>query len=73
VFHYPWYQLDWIRDRILVTLEEQPPQWVVYFPGRWGAEQHAPEIMDYLGDHYRQEAALQWAEGEVRVLRRLEK
>jgi hypothetical protein len=68
IFHYPWYLTGPIRERILATLHEQPPEWVVYFPGRWGAEELAPDIMDYLQDHYRQEAGLQWAQGEVQLL-----
>ena len=71
VFHYPWYTLDWIRDRIMLTLKDHPPEWIVYFPGRWGIEERAPEIVDYLQDHYKREADLQWAQGQVRLLRRL--
>jgi hypothetical protein len=71
IFHYPWYMLDWIRDRIIVTLDADPPKWIAYFPGRWDAENRAPGIMDYLRDHYRREATFQWAQGEVRLLGRL--
>ena len=70
IFHYPWYMLDWIRNRILVTLNADPPEWIAYFPGRWDGENRAPEIMDYL-HHYRREATFQWAQGEVWLLERL--
>ena len=71
VFHYPWYMLDWVQARILLSLQAHPPEWVVYLPGRWAIEQHAPEIVGYLQAHYRREASFQWAEGEVWLLKRL--
>lgn len=71
IFHYPWYMLDWIRDRIMETLDADPPEWIAYFPGRWDAENRAPEIMDYLQDHYRREATFQWAQGEMWLMGRL--
>jgi hypothetical protein len=70
IFHYPWYLLDWVRARIMLTLEEDPPDWVVYFPGRWDAEKRFPEAIRYFQDHYSQVAAFQWAQGEVRLLKR---
>lgn len=71
VFTYPWYMVDPVRQRILAALEEDPPQWVVTFPGRWEIEEYAPEVMGYLEDHYRPEAELHWAQGEAWLLRRL--
>ncbi|MBN1138967.1 MAG: hypothetical protein JXM73_20450, partial [Anaerolineae bacterium] len=71
VFSYPWYMVDTIKQQILAALEEDPPQWVVAFPGRWEIEKHAPEVMGYLEDHYRLEAELHWAQGEAWLLKRL--
>ena len=71
VFSYPWYMIDTTRQRILAALEEDPPQWVVTFPGRWEIEKTAPEVMGYLEDHYRREVELNWAQGEAWLLRRL--
>ena len=31
IFHYNWYLLDWTKAKILATLEDDPPDWVVYF------------------------------------------
>jgi hypothetical protein len=71
IFHYPWYMFDWVRTRIISTLDADPPEWIAYFPGRWDAENRAPEIMKSLQDHYQREASFQWAQGEVWLLRRL--
>lgn len=71
IFHYPWYLLDWVQARILLSLQAHPPEWVVYLPGRWNIEQHAPDIVGYLQAHYRREASLQWAQGEAWLLRRV--
>ncbi len=71
IFHYPWYMFDWVGNRILSTLDADPPEWIVYFPGRWDAENSAPEIMTYLQDHYQQETTFQWAQGKVWLLGRL--
>jgi hypothetical protein len=68
VFHYPWYSLDWIQDRIASTLMEQPPDWVVYFPGRWDAETRLPEVAAYVRDHYERQATLDWVGGEAQLL-----
>jgi hypothetical protein len=71
VFHYPWYVLPWVDHKAASTLEEDPPRWIVMFPGRWGAEQTAVEIMGYLQDHYQRQAELHWeGQGEVWLLQR---
>jgi len=71
VFSYPWYLVDPVEQRILTEMEEDPPPWVVTFPGRWEIEKNAPEIVGYLEDHYRREAELHFAQGEAWLLKRL--
>jgi hypothetical protein len=71
IFTYPWYMIDPIKQRILSALEEDPPQWVVTFPGRWEIEKYAPEVIGYLEEHYYREAELHFAEGEAWLLKRL--
>lgn len=71
VYSYPWYMIDPVKQRILSALEEDPPPWVVTFPGRWEIEKYAPEVMGYLEDHYCREAELHWAQGEAWLLKRL--
>jgi len=71
IFSYPWYMVDPVKQQILATLEEDPPPWVVTFPGRWEIEKYAPEVMDYLENHYRREAELHWAQGKAWLLKRL--
>jgi len=63
--------IDPIKQRILSALEEDPPQWVVTFPGRWEIEKYAPEVIGYLEEHYYREAELHFAEGEAWLLKRL--
>jgi hypothetical protein len=70
IFHYPWYMLDWVRARIMQTLEEDPPDWVVYFPDRYGTEKSFPEAKRYLESHYSQVATFHWEHEKVRLLKR---
>ena len=70
VFSYPWNMFGWIKDRVLQTLQDQPPEWIVYLPGRWDIERYAPEVTGYIQSHYRRVAPLHWAEGEVWLLER---
>ncbi len=44
VFHYPWYMLDWIKQRILTDLHNSPPEWVVYAGEVWRPLKYAPEV-----------------------------
>lgn len=69
-FHYPWYLLDEVKTRVLSTLDQSPPRWVVYFPGRWDIEYYFPEAIDYLQDNYVPVADFLWYELEVRILKR---
>jgi hypothetical protein len=70
VFSYPWYMLEPIRTKIVRTLEEQPPEWIVRFPDRWDTEDHAPEVVAYIRDNYSPEVALRWRQSEVWLLKR---
>jgi hypothetical protein len=71
VFTYPWYMLEPVRGRILDELQEDPPEWIVYFPGRWDIEDHAPEVIAYIQDNYEPEVELRWQVGEVWLLKRV--
>ena len=71
IFHYPWYMLDWTKTKILLTLEQDQPEWIAYFPNRWDAELYAPEIVANFQDHYSHVASFQWAQGEVQLLKHL--
>jgi len=67
---YPWFMIDKIKPQIVSALEKAAPRWIVYFPGRWGIEQHGQELLNYVQENYHLEATLSWAEGEVWLLRR---
>ena len=71
IFHYPWFLSDGIKRKIILTLETDRPEWIVYFPHRWEAEKNAPEVMDYLNKHYRSEISLDGGGGKIWLLRRL--
>jgi len=71
VFSYPWYMLDSVKSKILLTLQADPPRWIVYFPGRWDIEARAPEIMGYMQDNYQRDTKLHWAQGEAGLLKRV--
>jgi len=65
VFSYPWYMIDPVKSRVLGTLRANPPDWIVYFPGRWGIEQRAPEIIAFMEENYRRDTALHWEQGNA--------
>jgi hypothetical protein len=67
---YPWFTLDTLQLKAIRSLEQTPPEWVIYFPGRWGIEQHGQEISTYIQHEYQLDAHLSWAKGEVQLLRR---
>ena len=67
---YPWFTLDMLTLETIQALEQASPEWVVYFPERWGIEQHGQEIWTYVQDEYQLETQLSWAEGQVWLLRR---
>jgi len=70
VFSYPWFMLDQVKTRILQTIRPDPPDWIIYFPGRWDIENSAPEIMTFVQRNYRQFAPLHWAQGDGWLLKR---
>jgi hypothetical protein len=71
IFSYPWYMMDSVKSRIVLTLQEHPPKFIVYFPGRWGIENHAPEVNAYIQDNYQCDAKLHWKRVEVWLLKRV--
>jgi hypothetical protein len=71
-FTYPWYMMDWMEERILSHLEMAPPDWIVFFPGRWNIEENAPRVMEQIGQAYDRDARLEWEQGEAWLLKRSE-
>ena len=68
---YPWHSIDRIASRVLETVQQAPPEWVAYFPGRWLVEQHNPKLIAYIQDHYELISTLSWDQGEVQLMRRI--
>jgi len=71
VFSYPWYGLDPIQQRVIDTLESDPPEWVIRFASRQHLANGLPQVTAYVEAHYLQEAVVQSDEGEVWLLRRV--
>ena len=63
--------LEPVRGRIVRTLEEDPPEWIVYFPGRRNIEKRAPELTAYVQDNYEPDVELHWRRSEVWLLKRV--
>ena len=71
IFHYPWYMLEEIQERILSDLEVSQPEWVIYFPKRWQAETFAQTVYDYIETHYQKQTVLSWAQGEAWLMKKI--
>ncbi len=52
------------------SVQENPPEWVVYFPCRSDAEQHALELFGYIKTDYPLCAKLHWDQGDAWLLGR---
>jgi len=70
VMSYPWFMVDDVRSRLIRDLQADPPEWFVYFPGRWNIEAHAPDILAVMERDYVRFAALHWADQQGWLLRR---
>jgi hypothetical protein len=70
IFHYPWYMQATVKQRILKELAAAPPDWVVYSPKTWDARRYAPEIDDYILQHYQEQLKLDGNGGKLRLLRK---
>jgi general stress protein CsbA len=70
VFHYQWFMVDRVKDRILSVLDAKPPAWVLYSPGRYDIQTSAPEIVSYIQGHYREVAEIQSAEDPAVLMQR---
>ncbi len=71
IFHYPWYMTDNIKSRILASLQESPPEWIVYLPGRWEMDKYAPELINYVESNYQAESTLTFFTGPALLMRRI--
>ena len=71
VFHYPWYLQERVVNRIIRTLETDPPDWIIQFPDRYGTLTLARGINRIIEDRYRREARIPWTSSEVWLLRRI--
>ena len=70
VFSYPWYMIDPVRQRVVLTLKQDSPPWVILPKGRWEIETRAPDILGFIQDNYQFDSELHWAQGPVQLLKR---
>lgn len=66
---YPWFTIAELKPVLIETFQQWNPEWVIYFPERWGAEQHAWEILLIMQNRCHLTEKFFWAEGEVHLLR----
>ncbi len=50
---------------MLKPVQENPPGWMIYFPGRWDAERHALELFGYVETNYPLRTKLHWDQGDA--------
>jgi hypothetical protein len=67
-FNYPWYMAEPVIQRWLDAMEQDQPVAVIYFPGRWGVEQSAPSMIEYLYNHYKVDRELTWEGNPVLIM-----
>lgn len=70
MMNYPWFTNHHTIARWLQTMETERPQTLLFFPGRGGYEQYAPEIVEYIQSHYQVIATLDWGSQVVQIMTR---
>jgi hypothetical protein len=72
VFTYPWNMTGTIKRKILSTIKNPPPEWIVYYMnGHRTMKHYAPEIVKYIFANYRRVTKLRGKFGVVLLLRHL--
>ena len=67
-FNYPWYMEKPVVQRWLDAMEQDQPVTVIYFSGRLGIEQYAPEMIEYLHGHYKVDKEVTWEDKPVLIM-----
>lgn len=71
VFSYPWYMTPGARTRIVQTLEQHPPDWVIEPNDSWDVGHHAPDVVAWIRANYGLKGTLSSGSTKVKLLRRL--
>ena len=67
-FNYPWFTENYVIQRWLDAMEQDRPVAVIYFPGRLGLEQYAPDMIEYLYNHYKVDREITWEGNPVLIM-----
>jgi hypothetical protein len=67
-FNYPWYMEEAVIQRWLDAMEKDQPVAVIYFSGRLGLEQSAPEMIEYISNHYQVDKEITWENKPVYMM-----
>ena len=71
IFHYPWYVTPAVSERVLTTVTNAAPMWIIHQGDPWGIGNRAPGMFAYLQAHYQTVATVRWNTHDVQVLRRV--
>lgn len=71
MMNYPWFMNRYTIARWLQVVEAEQPQTLIFFPGRGGYEQYAPEILEYIHSRYQLIDTLDWRGQAVHIMTRL--
>ncbi len=67
---YPWFSRFNLPQQALNAFQTASPRWVIYFPLRWGVEEHNPLLTAYIKDHYTTRATLVFENSAVWLMER---
>mgnify|MGYP005847378163 CR=1 FL=1 len=72
LMNYPWWMNQVTITRWLVTMEKEKPYTLLLFPGGTTLMSNYPEIGQYINDKYRLADTVEWGDGRVQIMFRLE-
>lgn len=71
VHGYPWFIKEQkVQSRWFEMMENEQPEVVLYFPGRWEIENIVPEMVGYILAHYSAIEQVRWEEGQIWIMQR---
>ncbi len=70
IMNYPWFINPYTIARWVQAMETERPQTLIFFPGRGGYEQHAPEMVEYIQSRYQVIETLDWSGQVVQIMTR---
>jgi hypothetical protein len=65
---YPYFVNDKTSKKWLDALTKEKPQTLIYFKGRFDLATHSPQILEYVGSHYKIADTIFWEGSEVQIM-----